>query len=76
MAWRLQIIHTEAGNATIRSDDRHGDGDDDDAGSEISLLLLNDKIIYAEGLFLNLDRPRGDVPVAAEIMAGRARVSG
>ena len=33
----------------------HGDGDDDDAGSEISLLWLNYKCIDAEGLLLNLD---------------------
>ena len=42
----------------------------------MSLLLPNYKGIYAEGIFLILDRPRGGVPVAAEIMVGRAQVSG
>ena len=42
----------------------------------MSLLPLKDKGIYAEGLFLNLDRSRGGVPVTAEIMVGRERVSG
>ena len=37
---------------------------------------MNDKIIDAEGHFLNLDRPRGDVPVASEIMAGQVQVGG
>ena len=37
---------------------------------------MNNKGIYAEGLFLNLDRPRGGDPVAAEIMAGRELVGG
>ena len=55
---------------------RHGDGDDNDSGYEISFLTLNDKGIYAERLFLNLDQPHGVVPVAAEIMAGRARIGG
>ena len=55
------------------SGERHGYGYDDDAGSEISLLPLNDKGIYSEVIFLNLDRPRGGVLVAAEIMAGRAQ---
>ena len=76
MARRLRIFQTEAGNATVRSGERHGDGDDNDAGSEISLLPLYDKGIHDEGLFLNLDRPCGGVPVKAEIMAGRARVGG
>ena len=70
MARHLQIIQTEARNVTIGSGERYGDGDDDEAGSEISLLPLNDKGIYAEGLFLNLYRPRGGVPVEAEIMVG------
>ena len=74
MARGSRIIQTEAGNATVGSDERHGDGDDDDAGSEIPLLPLNDKGIHAEDLFLNLDRPRVGIPVAAEIMARRARV--
>ena len=65
MARRLRIIQTEAGNATIGSDKRHGNGDDDDAGSDIYLLLLNNKGIHAEGHLLNLDQPRGGVPVAA-----------
>ena len=43
----------------------HGDGDDYDAGSEISILPLNDRGIYYEGLFFNLDWPRGGVPVTA-----------
>ena len=71
MARRLRIIQTNSGNATVGSGERHVNGGDDDAGSEISLLPLNNKRIYAEGLFLNLDRPRGGVPVAAEIMAGQ-----
>ena len=37
---------------------------------------MNDKGIYTEGLFLNLDWPRGGDPVAAEIMAGQALVGG
>ena len=65
MARRSQIIYTEAGNVTAGSGKRHGDGDNNDAGSEISLLLLNDKGIYAEGILLNLDWPRSGVPVAA-----------
>ena len=72
MVQRLRIFQTEAGNATVGSGKRHGDGDNYDAGSEISLLLLYNKGIHDEGLFLNLDRPRGGVPVASEIMAGRA----
>ena len=55
MARRSPITHNKAGNATIGSSERHGDGDNDDVGSEISLLLLNDKGIHAEGLLLNLD---------------------
>ena len=58
------------------SGERHGDEDNDDAGSEISLLLLNYKGIYDEVLFLNLDRPHGGVSIVAEIMAGQARVRG
>ena len=72
MARCLRIIQTEAGNATVGSVKRHGDGDDDNAGSDISLLTLYSKGIHDEGLFLNLDRPRGGVPVAAEIKAGKA----
>ena len=53
---------------------RHGDGDDDGLLYEIYLLPLNNKGIHTEGLLLNLDQPRGSVPVAAEIMAGRARL--
>ena len=59
-------------NATVGSDERHGDGDGDKAGSEISLINLNDKGIHAEGIFLNSDRSRGGIPVAARIMAGKA----
>ena len=65
-------MHTEPGNATVgsgkwraASGERHGDEDDNDAGYEISLLPLNDKGIYAEVIFLNLDRPRDGVPIAA-----------
>ena len=57
MAICLRIIQTEAGNATVGSVKRHGDGDDDNAGSDISLLTLYSKGIHDEGLFLNLDRP-------------------
>ena len=53
MAKRSQIIHTEAGNVTVGSSKRHGDGDHNYVGSEISLLPLNDKCIHAEDLFLN-----------------------
>ena len=76
MARRLQIIQTEAENSTVGSGKWHGDGDCESSQSEISLLPLKDKGIYAEGLFLYLDRPRGGVPVAAEIMARLAQVSG
>ena len=65
MARHSRIIQTDSGNATVGSRDRHGDGDDDDAGSNISLLPMNYKGIYSEGIFLNLDWPRGGVPVAA-----------
>ena len=61
----LRIIQTESGNATVGSDERQGDGDDDDSGSEISLLPLNDKGIYGEGLLLNLDWLRGGVTIAS-----------
>ena len=73
---RLRMIYTEDGNTTVGRGKRHGDGDDNVAGSDISLLPMNDKGIYAEGLFLYLDRPRGGVPVSAEIMAGKVRVRG
>ena len=53
MAQRLRIIQTEAENATVWSGKRHDDGDDNDAGYEISLLPLYDKGIHSEGLFLN-----------------------
>ena len=76
MAQGLRIIQTEAENATVGSDDWHGDRDDDNVRSEISLLPLNHKVIHDEGLFLHLDRPCSGVPIAAEIVAGRARVSG
>ena len=76
MAQRLGTIHTEAGNTPVWSGKRHGNGYDDDTGSERSLILLNNKGIYSEGLFLNLDRTRGGVPVAAEIMSGLAQVGG
>ena len=66
------IIQTKADSVTVWSGDRHGDEDNDDAESEISLLMLNDKGINAKGLFLNLDRPRGSVPIASEIMTGQA----
>ena len=64
MARRLRLFQTEAGNATVGSNKRHGDGDSDDAGFEVYLLPLYDKGIYAEGIFLYLNWPRGGVPVA------------
>ena len=73
MVQHSRITHTEDGNATIGSGERHGDGDGDDAESEISLLPLSDKGIHAEGLFLNLDCPRHSFTVTAETVAGRAR---
>ena len=76
MARHSRIIQTEDTNATVGRSERHGDRDDDDAGYKISLLPLNDKKIHAEGLYLNLDWPCGGIPVAAEIMEGRAQVSG
>ena len=59
---RLRLVTPPLGAA---SSERHGDGDDDDTGSDISLLPLNDKGIYSERLFLNLSRPHGGVPVTA-----------
>ena len=53
MERHLWIIQTETGNVTVGSGERHDDGDDDDAGSKISHLPLNNKGIHAEGLFLN-----------------------
>ena len=35
MARRSQIIQTDAGNATVGSGKRHGDGDENDVGSDI-----------------------------------------
>ena len=64
-----RIIQTESGTFTVGSSDWYGDGDDSDVGSKISLLPLNNKLVNAEGLFLNLNRPRGGVTVAAEIIA-------
>ena len=52
-------------HTTVGIGKRNGDGDNNDTGSEISLLPLNDKGIFAEGLFLDLDWPGGGVPVAA-----------
>ena len=72
----MWTIQTEDGNTTVGIDEQHGDGDDDDAGSDISLHTMYNKVIYAEGLFLNLDWLRGGVPVAAEIMTGRAQFDG
>ena len=72
----MQIIQTEAGSATVGSSERHGDGYDNDTGSEICLLPLNNRGLYAEVLFLNLYRRHGGVPVTAEIVAERARVGG
>ena len=65
MAKILRIIQTEAGNATVVIDKRHGDRDDADVGYEISLLPMNDKYIHTDVPFFNLDRPRGSIPVAA-----------
>ena len=76
MVRSLWIIQTEAGDATVGGGKWYGDGDDDDAGSDISLHPLNEKGIYAEGPFLDLDWLNGGVPVAAEIMLVQARVSG
>ena len=78
MARHLRIIHNEAGNTTVGGGNRRESlcWTDNDAGSEIYLLPLNNKGIYTEVLFLNLDRPRGGVPVAAVIMTGQARVFG
>ena len=76
MAQHSRILQTEAGNAAFVSSERHGYGDTNDVGSEISLLPLNNKDINAERLFLNLDWPCSSVPVAAEIMVGQSRVSG
>ena len=59
------IIQTEDGNAIIGSSKQHGDGDNNDAGSEIALFPLNDKGIHTEGLFLILDWPSGGVPIAS-----------
>ena len=70
---------TEDTNSEIRKSHflvQHGDGEKNEAGSDISLLLLNDKSVRAEGLFLDLDRTGGGVPVAKEIVARRARVGG
>ena len=73
MVWCLGIIQTESGIATVGSGNWHGDGYNDGAGYEMSLLLSNNKIIHAEDLFLNLDRPRCSVPVVEEIMEGQAQ---
>ena len=64
MARRSRIIQTEAGNAIVRSGEWHDNGDNDDAGSEISLLMLNNRVIHAEGLFLNLYCPCSGVRLA------------
>ena len=69
MSRRSRIIQIEAGNNTIGSGEQHGDGDNNDKGSEISSLILNDKGIHTEVPFLNLDQPRGGVPVAVETLA-------
>ena len=61
----MLIFQTEDGNATVGSGGQNGDEYDNDTGSEISLLPLYDKGIYAEGLFLKLDQPRSGVPIAA-----------
>ena len=65
LAQRSRIIQTEAGNVTVGSSKRHVDGDDNEAGSGIYLLPLNNKGIHAEGLLLDLYRLHGGVPVAA-----------
>ena len=51
IARRLWIFQAEAGNGTVGSGKRHGDEDDNDMGYVISLLPMNNKGIYAEGLF-------------------------
>ena len=76
MARRSRIIQTESGKSTVRSGERHGDEDDDEAVSRIYILPLNNKCIHDEGLFLNWDHPISGVPVTAQIMAGRAQVGG
>ena len=72
----MRIFQNEDENATVGSIERHGNGDNDYEGYEIFLLLLKNKGIYAEGLLLNLDRPRSSVPFSAEIVVGQARVGG
>ena len=76
MARRSRIIQTEDRNKTVESGKQHVDGDDNGAGCDISLLLLNDKGIHPEVLLLNFYRPGGSVPVAEEIVTGRAQVGG
>ena len=71
-----RIFQTESGKYTVGSSNWYGDGDDGDTGYNISLLPLNNKVINTEGLFLNLDRLRGGVTVASEIIAGCAQVGG
>ena len=77
MAGNNNQSDTENANSEIRKAHfivQHGDGDDDEAGSEISFLTLSNKGIHAEGIFLNLGHPGGGVTFVEEIVAGRARV--
>ena len=48
MARHSRIIHADSGNATVGSSEWHGDGDDNNTGSEIFLLPLNNRFIHAE----------------------------
>ena len=51
MARHLRIIQTEAGNVTVGSSKRHVDGDDNEAGSGIYLLPLNNKGILLRAFY-------------------------
>ena len=54
MAGNNNQSDTENANSEIRKAHfivQHGDGDDDEAGSEISFLTLSNKGIHAEGIF-------------------------
>ena len=70
MSRRLRVIQTADGNVTVGSGEWNSDGDDDDAGSEISLLLMTDKGIHAEGLLLYLDWPSVVVPATIFSVTG------
>ena len=61
-------------HTTVGIGKRNGDGDNNDTGSEISLLPLNDKGINSEGLFLNLVWPRSGGTITEKTMERQARV--